>query len=258
MTQDRRKPRACDAVLGGESPPPISGAVLGGLEGVKRRLAFDAEEVKIAALSDAFNYGQAGKDLVEESWKNETGKVQRAAFDLLWEHGDEETQSELINSFLLQTESGVDYSKLQGFLQKKNWKKADIETRLALVRSAGLDGKFFNKEQWKLIPCRDLKTVSRLWDYYSQGHFGFKIQRQIYQELGGTTEREKEILERVGDRVGWKKNGKWLRLRSEFTWDKNAPQGHIPNSILGDGDIFKQGGKYRFFYLMQRCLDCDI
>lgn len=258
MTEDRSLPRPSDAVLGGESPPPIGGAVLGGLEGVKRRLAFDAEEVKIAALSDAFNYGQEGKDLVGEILKNETGKVQRVAFDLLWQHGDEETKSKLINSFFLETESGVDYSKLRGLLQEQNWKKADIETRLALVQSVGLDSKFFKKDEWDRIPCSDLRAVARLWDYYSQGHFGFIIQKQIYQELEGTTEREKAILERVGDRVGWKKNGKWLRLRSEFTWDKNAPQGHIPNSIFGDGDIFKQGGKYRFFYLMRRCLDCDI
>ena len=259
MTEDRRKPRPGDAVLGGKSPPPVDGAVLGGLEGVKRRLAFDAQEVKIAALSDAFNYGEAGKDLVEETWKNETGKLQRVAFDLLWQHGDEQTKSELINSLLLEIESGVDYSKLRELLEKQNWHRADVETRRALAISAGLDGKFFKKDEWDKIPCSDLRAVARLWDYYSQGHFGFIIQKRIYQNLGGTRERDTVILERFGGRVGWKKKkGKWLRLRSDFTWDKNAPKGHIPNGIVGDGEIFQKGGKYRLFYVMRRCIDCDI
>ncbi len=36
---ENQQPGKYDAVLGGQSPPPIHGAVLGGIEGVKRRLS---------------------------------------------------------------------------------------------------------------------------------------------------------------------------------------------------------------------------
>jgi hypothetical protein len=42
----------------------VSDAVLGGIEGVKRRLASAVVEQRIAALTKALKYGQAGLDLV--------------------------------------------------------------------------------------------------------------------------------------------------------------------------------------------------
>lgn len=38
MSKNPNQPREYDAVLGGKTPPPVDGVVLGGLEGVKRRL----------------------------------------------------------------------------------------------------------------------------------------------------------------------------------------------------------------------------
>ena len=36
MPENPNQPREYDAVLGGEAPPPLSGAVLGGVEGLRR------------------------------------------------------------------------------------------------------------------------------------------------------------------------------------------------------------------------------
>ena len=49
---DERKPTEYDAVLGGSNPPPIDGVVLGGIEGVKSRLASDNIQSQISALSE--------------------------------------------------------------------------------------------------------------------------------------------------------------------------------------------------------------
>lgn len=46
------QPRPDDVVKSDQKPPP-SGAVLGGLEGVKRDLASISDEVRIAALKEA-------------------------------------------------------------------------------------------------------------------------------------------------------------------------------------------------------------
>ena len=53
MTNNQNQPREFDAVIGGEAPPPVQGVVLGGIEGIKRRLSSSNIEARIAALSEA-------------------------------------------------------------------------------------------------------------------------------------------------------------------------------------------------------------
>lgn len=77
------QPRIDDVVLGGAASIPIGGVVLGGLEGVKRRLAATAIEQRVAALKEALQYGEAGLELVMLGLKDESQQVQYAAFSLL-------------------------------------------------------------------------------------------------------------------------------------------------------------------------------
>ncbi|MEM7715183.1 MAG: hypothetical protein AAF349_16660 [Cyanobacteria bacterium P01_A01_bin.68] len=60
MNNNQNQPREFDVVLGGENPAPVTGVVLGGIEGVKRRLESGNEEAKIAAIRDAINYDDEG------------------------------------------------------------------------------------------------------------------------------------------------------------------------------------------------------
>ena len=53
MPNEQNQPREYDAVLGGQNSTPVDAAVLGGIAGVKSRLASPAIEVRIAALSEA-------------------------------------------------------------------------------------------------------------------------------------------------------------------------------------------------------------
>ncbi|MEH2224265.1 HEAT repeat domain-containing protein [Nostoc sp.] len=97
MTNNQNQPREFDAVLGGEAPPPAQGAVLGGIEGVKRRLSSSNVEVGIAALSEALNYGNAGLYVVIEALKNKSRKVQRVAFKILKDIEDPQVELALKN-----------------------------------------------------------------------------------------------------------------------------------------------------------------
>ncbi len=40
MNNNQNQPRRFDVVLGGKNPAPVTGAVLGGIEGVKRRFTY--------------------------------------------------------------------------------------------------------------------------------------------------------------------------------------------------------------------------
>jgi formylglycine-generating enzyme required for sulfatase activity len=83
MTENQNQPREYDAVLGGESQVPMAAAVLGGIPGVKSRLASPIVEVRIAALSEALKYRDAGLDLIIGALQDESMAVRVAAYWLL-------------------------------------------------------------------------------------------------------------------------------------------------------------------------------
>lgn len=90
-----RQPGLSDAVKGGQSPP-LTSAVLGGLIGVKQRLASSSDEVRIAAITEALSYGREGLELVVQIVKTETGPVQRAAYDKLYQKASESGRIKLL------------------------------------------------------------------------------------------------------------------------------------------------------------------
>ncbi|MEH1895558.1 MAG: STM4015 family protein [Nostoc sp.] len=83
MTDNQNQPRDYDAVLGGQSPPPVDGVVLGGIEGVKRCLSNPVTQVRVAALSEALKYGDAGLDVLIQALQDKSRLVQRFAYRLL-------------------------------------------------------------------------------------------------------------------------------------------------------------------------------
>ncbi len=93
MTHNPNQPREFDAVLGSQLPAPDGIAVLGGLEGVKRRLASATVEQRIAALKEALNYGSPGLDLVIQALKDEAKQVRWAAYSLLCERSGQTPQT---------------------------------------------------------------------------------------------------------------------------------------------------------------------
>lgn len=82
MKSNPSQPRKFDAVLGGEAPI-ITDAVLGGIKSVNRRLSGTNIEGQIAALKEAFNYGDKGLDLVINALEHKSIKIQRFAAKLL-------------------------------------------------------------------------------------------------------------------------------------------------------------------------------
>ena len=90
MSNNLNQPKAYDVVLGGQTPVPINGAVLGGLLGVKRRLATNSSrdspyliEQQLNALKDALNYGSEGLELVIGALNDSCWQVQQTAYSLL-------------------------------------------------------------------------------------------------------------------------------------------------------------------------------
>ncbi|MCL2939076.1 MAG: GUN4 domain-containing protein, partial [Trichodesmium sp. MAG_R02] len=123
---------------------------------------------------------------------------------------------------------GVDYTKLRDLLVAKNWKEADLETNKRMLEVAGRESQgWLRVEDVENFPCQDLGTIDKLWVKYSGGKFGFSVQKQIYQDLGGTKDYDKKVWESFGDKVGWRKGGSWLSY-SDVTFSEGHYMGHLP------------------------------
>jgi hypothetical protein len=145
----------------------------------------------------------------------------------------------------LSSERGVDYTKLRDLLASGQWKEADEETLAVMLKAASREQEgYLISESISYFPCIDLRTIDQLWVKYSNGRFGFSVQKRIWESVGGKPgEYDYEIYCKLGVRVGWRKLknkwlglGLWLGLKKEEEWvsygeitfDLNAPQGHLP------------------------------
>lgn len=75
---DQTQPKSQDAILGGQVPP--TGVVLGGLDGIKQRLASGVRDQQTAAATQALQYGEAGLDLLLQALQKESIQLPWAAY----------------------------------------------------------------------------------------------------------------------------------------------------------------------------------
>lgn len=138
----------------------------------------------------------------------------------------------------LNSEVGVDYTQLRDLLRAEKWQEANEETGEVMLKVSKREQEgWLRVEDIEKFPCTDLCTIDQLWVKYSNGRFGFSVQKRIWQEIGATLDIETE--RELGERTGWRRNGKWLE-KSQFTFTTQAPSGHLPcvgkySGIIGWG-----------------------
>ncbi|MEG3845067.1 GUN4 domain-containing protein [Microcoleus sp. herbarium14] len=131
----------------------------------------------------------------------------------------------------------ANYTKLEQLLAAGKWKEADEETYNKMLEVAGkqqqghaMRGELIVIKDIENFSCPDLRAMDGLWVKYSNGRFGFSVQKRIYQNLGGTKEFNGQVLLAYFEAIGWKQKGekgKWLPY-SQLTFNTNAPSGHLP------------------------------
>lgn len=95
-------------------------------------------------------------------------------------------------------------TRLEYWLNKGEWKEADLETALIILSQAQRTREgFLRQSDIKEFPCNELFKIDKLWLKYSKGRFGFSVQKYIYKILSGTSEYNQEIWESFCKKVGW-------------------------------------------------------
>lgn len=129
----------------------------------------------------------------------------------------------------LSSDCAIDYTRLRDLLAAGNWKDADYETYLVMLKVVGREeGDWIRDEELLNFPCTDLRTIDSLWVKYSNGRFGFSVQKKIYLSVGGKLDGKyyEEAWKQFGDMIGWRVNQDWI-FRDRITFDTTVPVGHL-------------------------------
>lgn len=130
----------------------------------------------------------------------------------------------------LKSERQIDYRKLQSLLSAKKWKEADEETLAIMLQIAERDKEgWLDVEDIQAFPSVDLSTLNQLWFKYSNGKFGFTIQKRLYIDSGGKLDGlyHPEAWKEFSAKVEWSIDNHWISYR-QVGFYTSAPNGHLP------------------------------
>lgn len=97
-----QQPKATDGILGGQTPPPIASAVLGGIAGLQQQMTLASPEQRSQLLATALNYGEAGIDLLISTLNSDPVLIVRAtAYQLLQSVESIKSKEAIANGILL-------------------------------------------------------------------------------------------------------------------------------------------------------------
>jgi predicted NACHT family NTPase len=149
------------------------------------------------------------------------------------------------------------YSQLADYLLSGEWRKADEETANVMLKVAGRENQgYLDVQDIENFPCSDLRIIDQLWVSTSKGLFGFSVQKNIYQSLGGTREYNERIWNAFGDRVGWRTGGNegvWF-MNITYTFDESKyKKGHLPSYGIDDKPNY-----FKNVYFFSRAETCRL
>jgi tetratricopeptide (TPR) repeat protein len=167
----------------------------------------------------------------------------------------------------------IKYAELRDLLVNKKWQEAD-ELTVVLINSYFTKGnhtllndheiddeidEFFIVDNLEKIPCDDLMYIDQLWVQYSNNRFGFSVQKEILDRLGGIPENNDwSRFEEFGRWVGWMSEpnaygSRFFRAHQELYYPSlSAPRGHLPVKYYQLGIV-----SVLLFAIMKKFQDCQ-
>ncbi|MGF1522253.1 MAG: GUN4 domain-containing protein [Leptolyngbyaceae cyanobacterium] len=157
------------------------------------------------------------------------------------------------------------YETLHEQLANQEWFAADKETVNLIAAIAGVSElEELSPRDIRSFSCGELQVIDRLWTTYSEGRFGFTVQVQIYQELGGTLEttigENLDLVQRWGAVLGWRSGvteqnpgGDRWRKCDELDFSLDAPKGCHPSRWWNS-----PYGSRMTNYFLNRLMTCEL
>ncbi|MEC4985697.1 MAG: GUN4 N-terminal ARM-like repeat domain-containing protein [Oscillatoria sp. PMC 1068.18] len=205
------------------------------LEQLRELFQSESEKKQLQLLPQFVVFGEPGlaslRAFLQQQQSSPPNLVMGKAYQLLSQANDPTTTEFLQTEFPqgvvpLGSERNLDYLPIQKALAQADYQQAD---RLTLAKLCELAGEAAIARKWlyftevESFPVTDLATIDQLWFIYSEGKFGFSVQRELWLALG-------KDFAKLWPKIGWKSGNKWTTYPHEFTWDLSAPKGHLPLS----------------------------
>lgn len=214
--------------------PMIVSSNVTDIDSLRLQFVAGSEKVQEQIIPQLAVLGNGGLDILMEfllQRRDAATWVDGKAYQVLY-NSDSPAAKEFLQTYFpdgivpLKSECGIDYSPLQQLLAAGDFQASD---RITLQKMCELAGPTAVQRKWlyftevENFPSVDLQTINALWIVHSEGKFGFSVQRDIWLSLG-------KNWENLWEKIGWKKGNSWTRYPNEFTWNLDAPKGHLPLS----------------------------
>jgi GUN4-like len=150
--------------------------------------------------------------------------------------------------------------KLETLLQQQQWQAADVKTTAIILEICQQQAQgFVSSEDLARIDCSQWRTIDHLWKKYSNNHFGWSIQAEIWRSIAVTTDPDWEAWCRFGNITGWYVNDAWLHW-GDVRFNLQSPRGHLPRNGAwmgwGLGDFWTGCGMLSA--IVQKLENCQI
>ena len=128
---------------------------------------------------------------------------------------------------------GIEPTPLIDQLRAGDFEAADQTTRDLLIEIAGADATKRGYVYWteaRTLDAAALGAVENLWLHYSDGKFGYTVQKDVWR-------RQKGVFDRFCDKIGWTtkdevtgqaRKRRWFGQSEFFYTYQDAPKGHLP------------------------------
>jgi hypothetical protein len=215
--------------------PMIVSGTANDLDSLRQKLIAGSQKVQQQIIPQLADLGNEGLEVLQEFLlkRRDTPAdwIDGKAYQVIY-NSDAPTAKEFLATYFpegivpLKSDRGISYNSLQQLLIKQEFQAADLLTIQKMCEMAGpqaVQRKWLYFTEVENFPVKDLQTINNLWVVYSEGKFGFSVQREIWLGVGRNWES-------LWPKIGWKDGNKWTRYPNEFTWDLTAPRGHLPLS----------------------------
>ncbi|NES01864.1 MAG: GUN4 domain-containing protein [Okeania sp. SIO2F4] len=170
------------------------------------------------------------KEVITSTSTDESVSVQQNSRELELSERVAELEKKLDRAVMLISDIYL-YGKLRDLLAAGKWKEADQETaRVMLEISGKTDKENLIPDDVIKFPCSVISLIDQLWIKYSNGRFGFSIQKKVYESMGGTfdiSQIDMKVLDKTTEELGLRLNGKQIPYQ-KLNFSLEAPRGAFP------------------------------
>lgn len=171
------------------------------------------------------------KEVITSTSTDESLSVQHNPRELELSERVAELEKKLDQALMLISDIYL-YGKLRDLLAAGKWKEADQETaRVMLEISGQTDKENLTPDDVIKFPCSVINLIDQLWIKYSNGRFGFSVQKKVYKEMGGTfdiAEIDMKVIESVREKIGVRLiKGKPIPYKN-LKFSLETPEGGLP------------------------------